>query len=223
MLYLTLSFAIANDFGQWSYEGELIRTAVRLAWVASYAYLYFAYFRNDLSSAEKKGAHESYLSFLIIVFLIFGLGYTNGTNESLVWQIVFAISGLVAGIREELLYRGIVQTIAQNKYGQIAGLWLASCLFTLSHVQYIFHGQFYSLLLIHCAGIIFGCIYFYTQNIIFTGTIHGLYDAFLSVDLLPYHFDNNFKLPLLLIIAFLFYKLTISTTESTSDKDMLLD
>ncbi len=60
-------------------------------------------------------------------------------------------------------------------------------------------------MLITLAGIIFGCIFIYTGSVIFTALIHGLYDAILSVNIVPFSFSNSVVLPIsfLIMLAFL--------------------
>jgi membrane protease YdiL (CAAX protease family) len=59
-------------------------------------------------------------------------------------------------------------------------------------------------MLIAFAGIIFGSIFIYTNNIVFTAVIHGLYDAVLSINLIPFRLSNEIVLPLLFLIMLVF-------------------
>lgn len=202
--YLALSFALAQIYGQWSYEGELIRAGLRVISILFYGYVYQKYFYNAKHSFKPKELLAPQFSAAILLFLFFGFAYTNAENEPLLWQVVFAISGITAGLREELFYRGIVQTALQKKYDYKIALLTTTLLFTLSHVQYIYYGQIRGLMLIAFAGIIFGSIFIYTNSIVFTAVIHGLYDAALSINLIPFRLSDEIVLPLLFLIMLVF-------------------
>ncbi|MEQ1739482.1 MAG: type II CAAX endopeptidase family protein [Methyloglobulus sp.] len=202
--YLTLSFILAQWFGQWSYTGEILRTGLRVISIGFYANFYQKHFYKPNYSFNTKELLTPQFTTAILLFLLFAVAYSNAQNETVLWQIVFVISGIAAGFREELFYRGIVQNALQSKYGYKIALPIATLLFTLSHVQYIYNGQTGGLLLITLAGIIFGCIFIYTGSMVFTAAIHGLYDALLSVDIVPFRLSNNVVLPMLLLISIAF-------------------
>jgi membrane protease YdiL (CAAX protease family) len=221
--YLTLSFVIAQIYGQWSYEGEIIRTGLRGISITFYGYFYQKYFYKAGQPFKAKEILAPQFIAAILLFIVFAVVYTNAENESVLWQVVFVISGITAGLREELLYRGIVQKSLQIKYDYKIALLAATFLFTLSHVQYIFYGQTRGLILIACASIIFGCIFIYTGSIVFTAMIHGLYDAMLSINMVPFRLSNGVVLPILFLIMLLFLlllnKKLYSTQQSGNSDD----
>lgn len=202
--YLALSFLLAQFYGQWSYEGELVRTGLRLIPIVFYGYCYQKYCYNENQKFNIQTLFAPQFVVAIVLLLLFAAAYTNADNEPVLWQLVFVISGIAAGLREELFYRGLVQSALQKKYNQNVALALASLLFTLSHVQYLYYGQFSGLLLICFAGIIFGSVFIYSGSIVFTASIHGLYDAVLSINLLPHRLGNELETPLLFLIVLIF-------------------
>lgn len=204
IIYLTLSFIIAQIYGQWSDEGEIVRTGLRAFSAVCYLYFYRKHWFGANQSFRTTKLFTPQFSAAIFLLLLFAVFYTNAEHETLRWQLVFAISGITAGLREELFYRGIVQNTLQTKYGYKIALLTASLLFTLSHVQYIYYGQFSGLILIAFAGIIFGSIFIYTGSVFFTAIIHGLYDAVLSVNIIPYRLSNASILPILFLITLVF-------------------
>ncbi len=204
IVYLTLSFFIAQSFGQWSYEGELIRTLLRVIFIVFYGYYYQKYFYNEKQPFAAKALISPQLAAALLLFFIFALSYTNAENETVLWQIIFVISGITAGMREELFYRGIVQNTLQKKYNLKRALVLTTLIFVLSHVQYIYYGQLTNLLFISCAGIVFGSLFIITGSVAFTAIIHGLYDAILSVKLIPFKLSNDVALTVLLLITLFF-------------------
>ena len=114
--YLSLSFALAEYYGQWNIIGETIRTGFRVISIAFYGYFYQKYFYDPGQTFNNNELLTPQFSAAILLFLLFGLAFTNAENETLYWQIVFVISGVSAGLREELFYRGIVQNYLQRHY-----------------------------------------------------------------------------------------------------------
>jgi membrane protease YdiL (CAAX protease family) len=202
--YLSLSFALAEIYGQWNIVGEVIRTGLRVISIIFYGYFYQKYFYNPSQIFKTKELLSPQFIAAILLFLLFAVVYTNAENETIFWQFIFVISGVTAGLREELFYRGIVQNFLERKYGYKIGLAVATLVFTLSHVQYIYYGQTGGLILITMAGIIFGSIFIYTKSIVFTAAVHGLYDALLSVNIVPFRLSNNVVVPILFLIMLAF-------------------
>jgi membrane protease YdiL (CAAX protease family) len=222
ILYLSLSFALAQSYGQWSYEGEIIRTVLRLISILGFIYFYRKYFYKANSPFKPKERVTPQFISSIALLILFAIVYTNAENEPLTWQLVFALSGITAGFREELFYRGIVQNSLQKKYHYRTALLVSCVLFTLSHIQYIYHGQTMAVMLISLAGIIFGSIFIYTKSIVFVGAVHSLYDALLSVNISPVRLNNEAGLPVLLLITLLFLMVIskkMVTAEQTDRSD----
>ena len=81
------------------------------------------------------------------------------------------IVSLVAGIGEELLFRGIIQTVAMNHLGLIAGVLTASIIFGLLH--FITPGY---AVIATIAGLYLGLIFILTDNLLISVITHGVYD-----------------------------------------------
>ena len=204
--YLSISFALGERYGQWSFDSEIIRTGIRLVPIFCYGYVYRRFVCAG-QTAKPQAKLTPPFSAAVLLLLLFAACYTNAGNEVLRWQVVFALSGLVAGLREELFYRGLVQHYFRTKYNDRLALVLASLTFTLSHVQYIVHGQWHGLLLIALAGVIFGSVFIFTRSIVLTSVVHGLYDAILSVDISPTRLSHATALAVLSLLTLLFLRL----------------
>jgi membrane protease YdiL (CAAX protease family) len=204
ILYLVFSFSLSQVYGYWSMPGELFRTSLRVVSIFFFAYLYRKYFFEDQKLFKAKETLTLPFATAIQLFFLFAIVYTNAENETVLWQSVFFISGLAAGLREELFYRGMIQKILQMKYGYRNALIFGTLIFTLSHLQYLYQGQFRELTLIAFAGIIFGSIFIHTDSVWFAGIVHGLYDAILSVNLVPFRLSYSASLPVLFLIVTLF-------------------
>lgn len=208
--YLGGSFALALHYGQWSFEGEEFRLLARLIALFLFVYFYRKYFYQVGQKYHQKQLTAPLFTMLVIAFFGYAIVFNIVDNENAEWQGLFAISGLVAGFREELLYRGMIQQTLQKCYKPLIALLLAAIVFMLSHIQYIYYEQFNGLLLIFCSGIIFGCVFLYTNNVLITALVHGVYDALLSVKLLPSFLPNALQFPLLLAIMLSFLVLSRS-------------
>ncbi len=78
---------------------------------------------------------------------------------------------ILAGVGEELLFRGVFQTALTNMLGPFAGLILASVLFGLGH--WITPGY---ALLAGLAGVFLGLLFQFTDNLLLPVLVHILYD-----------------------------------------------
>jgi len=203
--YLSLSFLLSKIFGQWSWIGEVLRTDLRIVSIMVFGFIYQKYFYNEDQKFQSKEVLSPHFVAAIILLILFAVVFTNGKNEPLIWQIVFLISGITAGLREELFYRGIIQNTLQTRYGFKTALVAANIPFVLSHAPYLYHGQFKALMLIALAGLIFGGIFIHTGSVVITSIIHSLYDAVLAVNVVSFSLNYSAQIPILLMIMSLFF------------------
>jgi uncharacterized protein len=78
---------------------------------------------------------------------------------------------LLAGVAEELLFRGVLQTLLASWLGPVAALLLASLLFGLCHSvtrAYV--------VLVTVVGVYFGGLWLWTGNLLVPMVAHGVYD-----------------------------------------------
>lgn len=86
-----------------------------------------------------------------------------------------AVIALVAGIAEEMLFRGTIQPALANWLGPIAGLVAASLLFGLAHAITPTYAVLTAVI-----GAYLGWLYQYSDNLLIPATAHALYD-FLAI------------------------------------------
>ncbi len=110
----------------------------------------------------------------VLVMLIFGEDMTasSGFNQQIISQLHGAggvlLMGLATGAGEEMLYRGALQPVA--------GVWLTSFLFAVSHIQYLSP----AIIVIFVLGLMLG----YTRNKWGLGAAiwtHALYNALVGL------------------------------------------
>lgn len=79
----------------------------------------------------------------------------------------------LAGVGEELLFRGLIQAVLADWFGNLAGLVLASLAFGFAHLITPTYG-----VLTTIAGAYLGLLYMLTGSLVPAMITHGLYDAF---------------------------------------------
>jgi membrane protease YdiL (CAAX protease family) len=77
----------------------------------------------------------------------------------------------LAGLGEELLFRGVLQTAFSNELGMPAGVALASLIFGLLHALTPTYAMLATLL-----GIYLGVIWLLCDSLLVVSVAHGLYD-----------------------------------------------
>lgn len=86
------------------------------------------------------------------------------------WPQIMVIS-MLAGIGEELLFRGALQTWLHSVIGPLTAIVLSSLVFGLLHALTWYYFIFTLLL-----SLVLGSIFYHTQNMILLVTIHAVYD-----------------------------------------------
>jgi len=86
--------------------------------------------------------------------------------------IASILVGCAAGLGEEMLFRGVLQSAAVQKLGSTGGIVVASLLFGAVHLSTALYA------VIACiAGLYFGSLYAWTGNLAIPLICHGVYDA----------------------------------------------
>jgi membrane protease YdiL (CAAX protease family) len=170
------------------FEGSLIFVAVVLGWIA------------DINPFENLHYSENAVIYGLLgtvpLFLIF-LAMEHMTNSSVQkvrqvlletlgsslhqynWADLFILA-TIAGVSEELLFRGVIQPWMENSWGMTVGLIASNIVFGLVHAITPLYA-----VLATCVGIYLGLFLDYggERNLLTPMVIHGTYDflAFLSI------------------------------------------
>ena len=104
---------------------------------------------------------------------------------------------VLAGVGEELLFRGLIQRILVRKYGRWTGIVIAAILFSAMHMQ--FYGFFPRFLL----GVVLGILFAYSGSLWVAILAHFFYDAMLitAAYMNPDLLEAESVIPLLQLIA----------------------
>ena len=116
------------------------------------------------------------------------------TPKDLLLNIIFIAA--LAGIGEELLFRGLVQRLLVRRYGTWVGILVAAALFSGMHLQ--FYGFFPRFLL----GVVLGILYAYSGSLWVAILAHFFYDAMLitAAYLNPDLIENDSVVPFIQMI-----------------------
>ena len=91
--------------------------------------------------------------------------------KSLNWPTIIVIS-IMAGVSEELLFRGVLQSYLIEKSSVLLGIFVSSALFGLMH----FYNKLY-ILLTFLVGLFLGWLYYFTGSLLFVVVLHAVYDV----------------------------------------------
>lgn len=155
-------------------ELELYVSGVRLFSAAIYWFLFrdIILSRSVVKNLPAKSIPWFGVGLIMLAPILAGNWGISGSQT----QIVFAITSLAVGIREEILYRGVLQNLLEDRFGWILGIIITNVIFTLYHygawefttsnvLEWFFVGCFVSLL------------YRGTGSLIVAIVFHTIYDA----------------------------------------------
>ena len=158
-------------------ELELWTTAGRLASLVVFLLL----FRSLIFSRSPKpneAAHPLALGAIALVLLT-PVAVGNYALPNTATQVVFAVASLAVALKEEALYRGVLQNIIETRYGLLASIVVSNLVFTLYH----YGAQPFTLLNlteIFAAGCILGLLYARTGSLGLVVGLHAVNDAIWS-------------------------------------------
>jgi len=93
------------------------------------------------------------------------------------WPTIILIS-VMAGVSEELLFRGVIQSYLTSATSPLFGVVISACLFGVMH----FYNRLY-IILTFIVGLLIGWLYYQTQSLLLVVVLHTVYDvlAFASI------------------------------------------
>jgi membrane protease YdiL (CAAX protease family) len=158
-------------------ELELYTTAIRLASAGAYWWL----FRDLLVGRSPQLAslrHPLFALGLVPVALVPVLVGDWGL-AGLTTQVTFAFTSVAVGLREEILYRGVLQNVLEPRMGWLGAILASNVVFTLYHYgAWPFTPDY--VLEFFLVGSVMGLIYYGTGSLWVTVAAHSIYDALWS-------------------------------------------
>lgn len=155
-------------------ELELVTTAVRLLTVGVYWWL----FRDIIASRVPRMATMKAPFFITGIVALAAVPVLAGEDSlpDLKTQVVFAATSVIVGLREEILYRGVLQNLMCRRMNWFLAIVCSNVIFTIYHygawpftVDYIL--EFF------LVGSAMGFIYYGTGSLVVAAAAHAIYDA----------------------------------------------
>jgi membrane protease YdiL (CAAX protease family) len=159
-----------------SFEAEAIDSAMRLITASVYWYLFRSLIASgtvNQSALRSPLLAVGLLSFMCIPVLV---GH-YALSPPVAWM--FAATSFFVAIKEEFLFRGIVQNLLTQRLGPSKAILSTSVAFTLSHVG-VPEFTLWVFSQIFVASVILGTVYIYGGSIFVVVAIHAVYDAIFS-------------------------------------------
>jgi membrane protease YdiL (CAAX protease family) len=120
------------------------------------------------------------VSFLVLIFLIFGL-YTAGSKlESVsldIFVYTFIIIGIGSAFLEELIFRGVIFRLTENWLGSWNAILLSGLLFGLVHITNPNSTVFSSVAISLEAGVLLAAVYMLTRRLWMVIGLHAAWNA----------------------------------------------
>jgi membrane protease YdiL (CAAX protease family) len=188
VLYVALTRVVVKHFGAWSVEGELIRTALRLSSAGCFWYL----MKSTILSKTPNFRSARHALFLIGVGLFLLTPVMLGRYSlRLDLPMLAAAASVPVAIKEELLFRGIVQNLLETRFGLLAAVVATNILFVVWHIGVV-PPSLWAFSQIFLAGSLLGFVYAKSGSIALAIGLHALYDAIFSfTPILPRPFSAN--------------------------------
>ncbi|ELZ45604.1 hypothetical protein C463_06227 [Halorubrum californiense DSM 19288] len=116
------------------------------------------------------------------------VGLSTGQNQAVVpagdpvayYLAMIAVSLLVVGPAEELLFRGVVQGGVRRAFDAVPAVLIASLAFGLIHLPSVsgtMVEQWAYVGVVVVLGSVLGALYEWTDNVVVPGLVHGIYNA----------------------------------------------
>ena len=91
-------------------------------------------------------------------------------------NVVFAVTSIAVGLREEMVYRGVLQKVLAARYGLAAALIISNVLFIFYHFGALPFTP-YNVVQFFVMGTILGLLYHQTRSLLFVAGVHAAYDG----------------------------------------------
>jgi membrane protease YdiL (CAAX protease family) len=162
--------------------GELAVTAWRVPFVFLYAWIFLGAFR---AGAEERRGTPSHPLLWGAVALVLMVGPPAWGQMPLDWSAsVFMLTAPIVALREELLYRAILQCGLERVLHPLLAILIATALFVASHAGWQTMNV-YTIFAIAAGGLLFGVVYQRTRSLGLVVVLHTAFDCLAQLPSLP--------------------------------------
>ncbi len=188
VLYVGLTRLVITYYGSWSVEAELLRTTLRLSSAGCFWYL----MKPTILSKTPNFRCTRDALFLAGVGLFLLTPVIVGHYDlRLELALLVAVASVPVAIKEELLFRGIVQNLLEARLGLLAAVIGTNVLFVVWHIGAL-PSSLWTFSQVFLAGSLLGFVYARSGSIALVIGLHALYDAIFSfTPILPKPFNQN--------------------------------
>lgn len=213
-IYFVLTRLTVKYLGAWTLEAEFVRTALRLGSAGCFWYL----MKPTILSKTPDFRPMRSMWFAAGIGLFFLTPVVIGNyNHHIGMAFVIAIASIAVAIKEELLFRGIVQNLIESRRGLIVAIVVSNGLFAVWHIGVVPH-TVWVFSQVFLAGSLIGIAYAKTGSIALAIALHALYDAlFAFTPILSRPFSANWGF-LVLVPAFLLVAYWAKSHESANHR-----
>lgn len=178
LLYIVCSRYVTSNFQEFTPNSEYLRTILRASSFIAYYYIFKDYILSF--KPNYKFIKSPYFTLSLFLFLITPLLIGNLYFMGDYTRILFAVTSIVVGLREELVFRVLIQNSLESKIGAIYAILITSLIFAAWHYGAIPNNWFaFGQVLIN--SIFLGVIYSATKSFILVVSLHAIYDALWSL------------------------------------------
>lgn len=176
LLFVAATRGVLHVYPWSSFEAESIRGVLRITTAAVYWWLLRPLILSR--TARPSTLRSPLLIIATLLFLTIPVLVGNYKLASPV-AILFAVTSIAVAVKEEFLFRGIVQNLLAEKFGFTKSVLFTSVLFTAWHIG-VWTPTVWTFSQIFIAGIILGVVYVHSGSILAVIVIHTAYDALFS-------------------------------------------
>jgi membrane protease YdiL (CAAX protease family) len=203
LIFVLATRLVVHRYPWTSFEAEAIRTLLRIVTATIYWWQFKPLILSrtaHLSTLRSPWFIAGLLFFMSIPIII---GQYHLTHSM---AIMFAVTSTPVALKEEFLFRGIVQNLLLEKFGLAKSVLLTSVIFTAWHIG-VWGPSLWVFSQIFLASVLLGVIYVYSGSILLVIAIHAAYDALFSfTPLLAIPFNENYGfIPMLTSLALVGY------------------
>ncbi len=179
------------------FKNLVVAVLVSAAALATYVYLFIFYEKRKIGEISTRhflrnlfiGFSTGFIILTIVILIMyFGNAYTILAFHPLSYLVPALSLGISSAIFEELLFRGIIFRITEEKLGSVWALVISSSIFGLAHLANDNSTIFSAVAISVEAGFLLGAAYIYSKNLWLPIWIHfawnfsegGIYGAIIS-------------------------------------------
>lgn len=203
IIYVGARRVVLHSLPWSSFEAEAISTVLRVITAGACWYLFRPLIMSR--SSNQAALRSPLLAVGLLLFLSIPVLIGHYVlSATVAWM--FAFASVFVAIKEEFLFRGIVQNLLGQKLGSLKAILLTSIVFTVWHIG-VWNFTPWVFSQIFVASVILGTVYIYGGSMVVVVVIHAIYDAMFSfTPWIPQPLPENFGfLPLLAALLVVSY------------------